>query len=83
VPTVEDGIQAQLRNIEKTYDRTIDELVAVVVDSGLAKHSEVVSMLCVPFAGRLRAAETFTPSRLFTHRVRVATVAEIDKLLVA
>jgi len=37
VPTVEDGIQAQVRNIEKTYGRTIDDLVAVVARSGLAK----------------------------------------------
>jgi Domain of unknown function (DUF4287)/Domain of unknown function (DUF5655) len=45
VPTVEEGIQAQIRNIEKTYGRTIDDLVAVVAQSGLAKHNEVVAML--------------------------------------
>jgi len=27
MPTVEEGIQSQLRNIEKDYGRTIDELV--------------------------------------------------------
>jgi len=43
--TVEQGIQSQLRNIEATYGHTIDELVAVVVASGLTKHSEVVAML--------------------------------------
>jgi len=45
MPTVEEGIQSQLRNIEKAYGLTIDELVAIVVDSGLTKHNEVVAML--------------------------------------
>jgi hypothetical protein len=45
MPTVEEGIQSQLRNIEKTYGHTIDELVATVVDSKLTKHNEVVAML--------------------------------------
>jgi hypothetical protein len=45
MPTVEEGIQSQLRNIEKDYGRTIDELVLVVTGSGLTKHNEVVAML--------------------------------------
>jgi hypothetical protein len=45
VSTVEEGIQSQLRNIEKDYGRTIDELVKVVAKSGLNKHTEVVAML--------------------------------------
>jgi hypothetical protein len=45
MPTVEEGIKSQLRNIEKAYGRTIDELVAVVVESGLVNHNEVVAML--------------------------------------
>jgi len=45
MPTVEEGIQSQLRNIEKTYGRTIDELVTIVVESRLAKHTDVVAML--------------------------------------
>jgi RNA polymerase sigma-70 factor (ECF subfamily) len=45
MPTPEEGIQSQLRNIEKTYSRSIDELVADVAGSGLTKHSEVVAML--------------------------------------
>jgi hypothetical protein len=45
MPTVEEGIQSQLRNIEKDYGRTIDELVLVVTDSGLTKHNDVVAML--------------------------------------
>ena len=45
MPTVEEGIQSQLRNIERTYGRTIDELVTIVVESRLVKHTEVVAML--------------------------------------
>jgi Domain of unknown function (DUF5655)/Domain of unknown function (DUF4287) len=45
MPTPEEGIQSQLRNIESTYGRSIDELVAEVAGSGLTKHSEVVAML--------------------------------------
>jgi uncharacterized protein DUF5655/uncharacterized protein DUF4287 len=45
MPTPAEGIQAQLRNIEKTYGRTIDQLVADVSGSGLTRHAEVVAML--------------------------------------
>jgi len=45
MPAVEEGIQSQLRNIEKEYGRTIDELVLLVNKSGLTKHNEVVAML--------------------------------------
>ena len=43
--TVEEGIQSQLRNIEKEYGKTIDELVLVVAQSGLTKHTDAVAML--------------------------------------
>jgi predicted transport protein len=43
--TPDEGIKTQLRNIETTYGRSIDELVAIVGDSGLTKHPEVVAML--------------------------------------
>jgi Domain of unknown function (DUF5655)/Domain of unknown function (DUF4287) len=43
--TVEEGIQSQLRNIEKDYGKTIDELVLVVAESGLTKHNDAVAML--------------------------------------
>lgn len=45
MPTVEEGIRAQLRNIEETYGRSIDELVAIVNESGLTKHTDAVAML--------------------------------------
>ena len=45
MPTPAEGIQTQLRNIERTYGRSIDDLVADVSGSGLTKHPEVVAML--------------------------------------
>jgi len=45
MPTPAEGIQSQLRNIERTYGRSIDDLVADVSASGLTKHPEVVAML--------------------------------------
>jgi len=42
MPTPAEGIQSQLRNIERTYGRSIDDLVADVSASGLTKHPEVV-----------------------------------------
>ena len=45
MPTPEAGIESQLRNIERTYGRSIDELVAVVAESGLTRHGDVVAML--------------------------------------
>ena len=43
--TVEEGIQAQIRNIEATYGKPMHEWVAIVAASGLIKHTEIVSML--------------------------------------
>src|SRR5437016_4364246 len=56
MPTVEQGIQSQLRNIEKEYGRSIDEPVAVVAQSGLTKHNEVVAMLKERYGMRHGAA---------------------------
>jgi hypothetical protein len=43
--TAEEGIEAQIRNIEARYGRPISEWFAVIAASGLAKHTEVVAML--------------------------------------
>ena len=43
--TVEEGLQAQIRNIEATYGKPIDEWLAIIAASGLTKHTEVVGML--------------------------------------
>jgi Domain of unknown function (DUF5655)/Domain of unknown function (DUF4287) len=45
MPTPAEGIQSQLRNIERNYGRSIDDLVADVSASGLTRHPEVVAML--------------------------------------
>ena len=43
--TVEEGLQAQIRNIEATYGKPMDEWLAIIAASGLTKHTEVVGML--------------------------------------
>ena len=43
--TVEEGLQAQIRNIEATYGKPMSEWLAIVAASGLAKHTDVVRML--------------------------------------
>ena len=43
--TAEEGLQAQIRNIESTYGKPMDHWLAVIAASGLTKHNEVVSML--------------------------------------
>jgi len=45
VATVEDGIAAQIRNIEASYGRPLSDWFAVIADSGLTKHNDVVAML--------------------------------------
>ena len=41
----EQGIESQLRNIERDYGRSLDELVQAIAASGLTKHTEIVAML--------------------------------------
>ena len=43
--TVEEGLQALIRNIEAQYGKSIDEWMALVKASGKTKHSEIISML--------------------------------------
>ena len=43
--TVEEGLQAQIRNIEATYGKPMHEWIAIVAASGLTKHTDVVRML--------------------------------------
>src|SRR4051812_14045064 len=45
MPTVDESLQTQLRNIERDYGQSIDELTSVVGKSGLTKHTEIVAML--------------------------------------
>jgi Domain of unknown function (DUF5655)/Domain of unknown function (DUF4287) len=43
--SVEDGIAAQVRNIEARYGRPLSEWFGIIAASGLTKHTEVVAML--------------------------------------
>jgi len=43
--TVEEGLQAQIRNIEATYGKPMAEWLAIIAASGLTKHTDVVRML--------------------------------------
>ena len=43
--SVEDGIAAQIRNIEAQYGRPLPEWFGLIAVSGLTKHTEVVAML--------------------------------------
>ena len=43
--TVEQGLQAQIRNIEATYGKPMSEWIAIISASGLTKHTDVVTML--------------------------------------
>jgi hypothetical protein len=43
--TVDQGLQAQIRNIEATYGKTMPEWLAIIAASGRSKHTEVVAML--------------------------------------
>jgi hypothetical protein len=42
--TVEQGLQAQIRNIEATYGKPMSEWIAIISASGLTKHTDVVTM---------------------------------------
>jgi predicted transport protein len=43
--TVDEGLEAQIRNIEEKYGKPLGEWIALVKESGLMKHSEIVAML--------------------------------------
>src|SRR6516165_10365787 len=43
--TVQQGLQAQIRNIEATYGKPMSEWVDIISASGLTKHTDVVAML--------------------------------------
>jgi Domain of unknown function (DUF5655)/Domain of unknown function (DUF4287) len=45
VSTPDDGLQAQLRNIEASHGRTIDEWIGLIAASGTLRHTEVVALL--------------------------------------
>jgi hypothetical protein len=56
VASVEDGIAAQIRNIESAYGKPIGDWIELVNASGLAKHTEIVAMLKIDHGMRHGAA---------------------------
>jgi hypothetical protein len=43
--TVEEGLRAQVRNIEATYGRPMNAWIDLIRESGKTKHAEIVAML--------------------------------------
>lgn len=43
--TVDKGLEAQIRNIEQQYGKPMSEWIAIVKESGLTKHTDIVAML--------------------------------------
>jgi len=43
--TVDEGLEAQIRNIEQRYGKPLGEWIALVKESGLTKHTDIVAML--------------------------------------
>src|SRR5262245_61193441 len=43
--TVEAGLQSQIRNIEATYGRSMDEWTGLIAATGLQRHGEIVAWL--------------------------------------
>jgi hypothetical protein len=43
--TVDQGLQSQVRNIEATYGRSIDEWIELIRASGWSRHGEIVARL--------------------------------------
>jgi Domain of unknown function (DUF5655)/Domain of unknown function (DUF4287) len=43
--TVDEGLEAQIRNIEQQYGKSLNEWIAIVKENGLTKHTDMVAML--------------------------------------
>ena len=43
--TVEEGLQSQIRNIEATYGRSMDDWIALIQATGLERHGQIVAWL--------------------------------------
>ncbi|HSP10419.1 MAG TPA: DUF5655 domain-containing protein, partial [Candidatus Dormibacteraeota bacterium] len=56
MPTVAQGLQSQIRNIEAEYGRSMDEWVTIIRASHLTKHPDVVAMLKTRFGLKHGAA---------------------------
>src|SRR5712691_11263263 len=43
--TIDEGLEAQIRNIEQQYGKPLDEWIALIRESGLTKHTDIVALL--------------------------------------
>lgn len=43
--TVDEGLEAQIRNIEERYGKPLSEWIAIIKESGITKHTDMVAML--------------------------------------
>src|SRR5258707_8838840 len=43
--SVDEGLEAQIRNIEQQYGKPLGEWIALIRESGITKHTEIVAML--------------------------------------
>ena len=43
--TVDEALETQIRNIEEKYGKSRSEWMALIRDSGITKHSEIIAML--------------------------------------
>jgi Domain of unknown function (DUF4287)/Domain of unknown function (DUF5655) len=43
--TVDEALQTQIRNIEEKYGKSLAEWIALISDSGITKHTEIIAML--------------------------------------
>ena len=42
---VDKGLEAQIHNIEKQYGKSLSEWIALIKESGITKHTEIIAML--------------------------------------
>ncbi len=62
----EDGLAAQIRNIEHTYGKPINDWIELIEASGLSRHPEIVAMLKTGHGMTHGAAHRVARSRLNT-----------------
>ncbi len=79
---VQKALATQLKNIEARTGKTLDQLIAHVRDSGLDKHSEIVSMLKNSLGLRHGDANTIAHSAKETGRTSISPGDPLDALYV-
>ena len=78
--TVEEGLRSQIRNIEATYGRTIDEWIEIIRASGLTRHGEIVAMLKTDYGMSHGSANRVALVALDALAPRAASTDPVDGL---